>query len=149
MQRRLRTHVTVHDSNFASHTFGPDDEVPRWARKKITNPKAWASDEDEAATAASSEPPADTGVPPQNDGTQGSDAGDDGTPPDTGDAGDGGDEGTSAGAPERPAGNASRENWAAYARHLGVNVTGAMGRDDIRDAVAELDAAGDEGAGDE
>lgn len=34
------THVT--DPEHGTHVFGPDDEVPAWAEKHITNPKAWA-----------------------------------------------------------------------------------------------------------
>ena len=56
MARRLATTVVVrHDG---SHTvFTPDDEVPQWAAKLITNPKAWASeDEVEDNSTDSSEP---------------------------------------------------------------------------------------------
>lgn len=37
--------------------------------------------------------------------------------------------------PDRPRGNASREEWAEYARGRGVEVTGTMGRDEIKAAV--------------
>ena len=42
------------------------------------------------------------------------------------------------GAPERPAGNASTEDWHAYAKAVGVDVDPAAGRDDV---VAAVDAA--------
>lgn len=38
---KLNTHVTVHDENYAPHTFGPADELPDWAARKITNPNVW------------------------------------------------------------------------------------------------------------
>jgi len=49
--------------------------------------------------------------------------------------------------PNRPAGNASREDWATYATDRGVEVTGKMGRDEIKAAVDKLDAqqAGQQG----
>jgi hypothetical protein len=40
---------------------------------------------------------------------------------------------------ERPKGNAGRDAWAEYARAHGVKVTDEMGRNDIRDLVAELE----------
>lgn len=46
MARRLASYVNVTDPETgAAATFGPDDEVPEWAEKVITNPKAWAADE--------------------------------------------------------------------------------------------------------
>lgn len=45
--------VVVKDDNGDDHVFGPDSqEIPAWARKSITNPKAWeggSSDVDEPA----------------------------------------------------------------------------------------------------
>ncbi|WP_280389307.1 Ish1 domain-containing protein [Nocardia wallacei] len=51
---RLRTFVHVHGED-GPHVFGPDDNVPAWAVKAITNPGVWA-EEPEAAT--STEAPA-------------------------------------------------------------------------------------------
>lgn len=39
-----------------SQMFGPDDKVPEWARKVITNPKVWVGD-DEPEEVSSEEPP--------------------------------------------------------------------------------------------
>jgi len=39
---RLATYVHVHDKDGVAHVFGPDDEVPTWAARAITNPAAWA-----------------------------------------------------------------------------------------------------------
>jgi hypothetical protein len=39
-----------------SQQFGPDDEVPDWARKVITNPKVWVG-EDEPESPDEPEPP--------------------------------------------------------------------------------------------
>jgi hypothetical protein len=39
---KLKTYVHVHDKDGISHAFGPDDTVPAWAEKAITNPDVWA-----------------------------------------------------------------------------------------------------------
>ncbi|QWY79638.1 hypothetical protein PP637_gp08 [Arthrobacter phage Persistence] len=39
---KLNTYVHVHDADGISHAFGPDDTVPEWAEKAITNPSVWA-----------------------------------------------------------------------------------------------------------
>lgn len=39
---KLKTYVHVHDADGVSHAFGPDDTVPGWAEKAITNPDVWA-----------------------------------------------------------------------------------------------------------
>ncbi|AYR01511.1 hypothetical protein PP639_gp010 [Arthrobacter phage Seahorse] len=39
---KLNTYVHVHDQDGISHAFGPDDTVPEWAEKAITNPDVWA-----------------------------------------------------------------------------------------------------------
>jgi hypothetical protein len=39
--------------------------------------------------------------------------------------------------PEEPAGNASRDEWAKYADSLGLTLEPGMGRDDIKQAVAD------------
>lgn len=126
MTRKLATYVHVTDENFQRHTFGPDDEVPGWAEKLITNPKAWKSDTD--ADEEAIEAPDGTGQSPegQSDGGDGGDQNVDGV--------------TVVDDPDRPRGNASREEWATYASGRGVDVTGQMGRDDIRAAVEALDA---------
>ena len=51
---KLNTYVHVHDKDGISHAFGPDDTVPAWAEKAITNPDVWAeaptgADESESA----------------------------------------------------------------------------------------------------
>ena len=38
---RLAVFVHVADKNGEVHAFGPDDDVPAWAAKAITNPDAW------------------------------------------------------------------------------------------------------------
>lgn len=46
MARRLASYVNVTDPETgAAATFGPDDELPEWAEKVITNPKAWEAAE--------------------------------------------------------------------------------------------------------
>lgn len=39
---KLNTYVHVHDQDGISHAFGPDDTVPAWAEKAITNQSVWA-----------------------------------------------------------------------------------------------------------
>ena len=39
---KLNTYVHVHDKDGVSHAFGPEDAVPEWAEKAITNPDVWA-----------------------------------------------------------------------------------------------------------
>ncbi|UYL88296.1 hypothetical protein SEA_EVEPICKLES_9 [Arthrobacter phage EvePickles] len=39
---KLNTYVHVHDKDGISHAFGPEDTVPAWAEKAITNPDVWA-----------------------------------------------------------------------------------------------------------
>lgn len=41
MKLRLTASVWVQDDAGQRHLFGPDDEVPAWARAKISNPAAW------------------------------------------------------------------------------------------------------------
>lgn len=96
MARKLNTFVHAVERDDKGNTtnsqvFGPNDTVPGWARKAITNPHVWEGDDED---------------------------------------GDGDDDPS-----ERPAGNASREKWAAYAETQGVTVTEQMKRDDIVAAV--------------
>ncbi|MFV8173792.1 hypothetical protein [Mycolicibacterium peregrinum] len=41
----LARHVSVRDDVGGIYTFGPEDEIPEWAARKITNPSAWESGE--------------------------------------------------------------------------------------------------------
>lgn len=50
----LRRHVCVHDDRGQAHQFGPGDDVPAWARKKITNPRAWVEQPGGGQTARAS-----------------------------------------------------------------------------------------------
>lgn len=40
---RLRTYVHVRDARGVAHLLGPDDQIPEWAARRITNPGAWAT----------------------------------------------------------------------------------------------------------
>jgi len=46
--------------------------------------------------------------------------------------------------PEPPAGNASREEWAAFAKEIGISVDDSVKRDEIRAQVEQLLDAGEE-----
>lgn len=65
---RLATYVHVTDEDGQSHVFGPSDEVPAWAAKRITNKKAWA----EAPETDDGEP--SNGEPPRSGRGSGRDA---------------------------------------------------------------------------
>jgi hypothetical protein len=45
--RKLVTIVHVTDDAGRVHAFGPEDTLPAWARKAITNPKAFGGDEED------------------------------------------------------------------------------------------------------
>gem|GEM_PF-5998759 len=45
---RLNTFVHVHREGGLPVVFGPEDEVPDWAVKAITNPSVWADEPAEA-----------------------------------------------------------------------------------------------------
>ena len=66
---KLNTFVTVHSADGDSITFGPDDELPTWAEKAISNPNVW----DEAPEAQTEETGAD-GEPPRAGAGSGLDA---------------------------------------------------------------------------
>jgi hypothetical protein len=56
--RKLNTYVHAvgegADGETLSQVFGPDDEVPSWAQKAITNPDVWDSPDDAALQLAPS-----------------------------------------------------------------------------------------------
>jgi hypothetical protein len=54
----LRTTVHLIDLNGRTHEFGPGDEIPSWAKKKITNAKAWDGGVPESSSDSSDELPA-------------------------------------------------------------------------------------------
>lgn len=58
----LARHVSVRDDVGGIHTFGPEDEIPDWAARKITNPSAWEDGEAPFPAEPSTSSPA-TGVP--------------------------------------------------------------------------------------
>jgi len=68
--KRLARYVHVTDDKGEQHVFGPDDDVPGWAAKVITNPAAWGDDSYEDAPLA----------PPTPSSTSGDDDGDGGVP---------------------------------------------------------------------
>jgi hypothetical protein len=52
MGRKLARTVIVRDSAGGAVAFGPNDDVPEWAAKQITNPDAWAEQAHADETAA-------------------------------------------------------------------------------------------------
>jgi hypothetical protein len=65
MSKQLTVHVHVLDDNGQAHIFGPGDQVPGWAVKKITNPHVW---EDGPATGSAEQDPGSRaeGPPPMS-----------------------------------------------------------------------------------
>jgi hypothetical protein len=54
VSKKLASTVHVADADGVVQVFGPGDDVPAWAEKAITNPKAWAEDEPEDPKPAAS-----------------------------------------------------------------------------------------------
>lgn len=59
--KKLSTFVHVTDGDGQSHQFGPDDTVPGWAAKRITNPLAWSGED---GTSEPEEGPSEEGTVP-------------------------------------------------------------------------------------
>lgn len=98
----LVSHVALFDEKGFLQQFGPGDEPPAWARKKLTNPKLWDSAPDVE----------------ESDGGQGGEG--------EGNPSGGGDE------PPPLAGPGSgRDPWATYAGSHGVEVGEDDKRDEI------------------
>lgn len=112
--RRLKTHVHITDEHGAPHVFGPDDDVPGWAAKKIRNPHVWADDGGREQQAAATRTGEQTG------GETGEQTGGTDVPPMSG----------------RGSG---REAWAVYAAAHDVDVPEGATREDI---VQALEGAG-------
>lgn len=150
MAKRLAStvHGLVDPRSGAVRSFGPGDDVPMWAAEKITNPAAWADDDARESVLAG---------PDEGDltdaylagreagraekltelceaaGVDGEDALLEALSA-TGEAATG-DSGSGAEPLERPSGNASQEEWAAYAVSQGADPAEVadVSRNDLRD----------------
>lgn len=60
---RLAGTVHVFDADGTAYVFGPDSEVPGWAAKLITNPKAWGEEAAEEETVDTGTPGATPAIP--------------------------------------------------------------------------------------
>ncbi|OUD02565.1 hypothetical protein [Streptomyces swartbergensis] len=60
-EKQLVAYVHVRDVGGRTVAYGPGEDVPAWARKQITNPKAWGEGEAAATSSAEAPPPAGTG----------------------------------------------------------------------------------------
>lgn len=117
MGRRLAENVVLRDPELGVPVvFAAGDTPPGWAQDAITNPDVWADGPGVGATGAADDTPPgdDTG---SDDDTDGSDE-------------------TSS---ERPAQNAAKAVWEAYADSLGLDTDG-MTKADIVAAVDALDS---------
>jgi hypothetical protein len=105
---RLVKHVSLRDDTGNVVSFGPGEDVPEWASKRITNPAVWEGGEAPESVAGG-----DTG------GSDGSAAGGTLEPPPRGGAGGG------------------RDAWAEYASHFTdkVTITEDDKRDEIIDKL--------------
>ncbi|WP_432794485.1 hypothetical protein [Rhodococcus ruber] len=56
MSAQLFTTVYVHDEDGQTHIFGPGDDVPDWARERITNPEVWGGPVSEPPVAVAALP---------------------------------------------------------------------------------------------
>lgn len=115
MSKTLATAVHLTDESGIVHSFLPGATPPKWARKLITNPKAWAAsdepDTDEVDEAPETpETPADAPEQPE-------------TPAEV----------------EIPKKNASTDAWRAYADAKGFETDDDIKRDEI---IAALQADG-------
>jgi hypothetical protein len=52
---KLAYYVHVEDDKGEPHVFGPEDTVPNWAAKKITNDSAWVDGEADSGSGDTSE----------------------------------------------------------------------------------------------
>lgn len=122
----LRTSVQLLDDSGQRHVFLPGDDVPEWARAKITNPKAW-DDYEPPVTNPSPRPVAAGGssVPPEDTTETGSDEPVEQSEPDST---------TPSDTPARSGPGSGRGVWSAYARRHGMDISNEDSRDDIIEA---------------
>lgn len=53
----LMRHVALFDDKGILYQFGPGDDIPSWARKKITNPNVWDGELDDDEGGSDGPPP--------------------------------------------------------------------------------------------
>ncbi|MGG7510904.1 hypothetical protein [Plantibacter sp. YIM 135249] len=116
MAAQLNTYVALLDDEMNSHYFGPGDNIPKWARKRIQNPDVWV-DIDEG-----DEPSEDESVEVEAE-------------PET-EAIDEGDEPALVIPPKAGPGSSAKA-WAEYALALGFETDGDAKASEIREALAE------------
>jgi len=132
---KLITTVHVVDKHGDNHIFSPGDNVPKWAKEKITNRKAWAeeTDEDAAATAAAEKAQADAKA-----AQAAADAAEAGKQAEAAKAAAGG---SKLSIPAKGGPKATAEAWAAYAvqeiaaRGLNIEIPADATRTDIIEAL--------------
>lgn len=135
MSRRLTANVVVDGVTYAGGSVPPPDVA-----KQITNPVAWApepADVDAAPATPVAEPktrrrPSKAPARPAAKNDANSDGASDS-------ADSPGDDSGSEQSPstDPPAGNASTQDWAAFAQTVGVQVPDDAGREDIKAALTE------------
>lgn len=127
MSKTLATAVHLTDDSGVVHSFLPGQTPPKWARKRIDNPKAWAEDgstDDDSSDAADDSTETDGSTEDDSESSDGStDSADD----------------KSGGVLEVPRKNASTDAWRAYADSKGFETDEDITRAEI---IAGLAAAG-------
>jgi hypothetical protein len=124
--RKLAFTVHVPDEGGDQHIFRAGSVPPAWAQDAITNPHAWADDDEDVVEDGDR----DTDPASAGGGDAGASGGASGA-----NAGDG-----AVSQPPRVGKGSGRDEWAAYAVQRGMAVTDQMTRDDIVAAVDNLDA---------
>jgi len=135
MAQRLNTYVVLRENpSVLPVTFGPKDDLPEWALKQVAGKKHLFADADPVGEVTLPAPatakPVSGVVPGQGPLTEPA-ATEQGKPQQVADEDDDEDDG------EPPRKNASRPEWAEWAKAHGVPVTDQMGRDDIVKACEE------------
>lgn len=155
MGRRLAANIVARDPETGVvRTFHAGQAVPEWAAEKITNPDVWVSDDLDVGAVVDTEASPTTAPAPELvdvDEDAGDDQGDDAEALDPGgddadptEPADDVDEDDQSELERPPLGGkgSGRDVWAAYATAQGITVTEEMDRDDIIDAVEDLEDRG-------
>jgi hypothetical protein len=123
MAKILANAVHLTDESGVVHSFLPGQTPPKWARKLITNPKAWVAEEPSDSDDESAEEPENS--------EQAAESQDDSSDDSTEDSSE-----TSTETPDIPKKNASTAVWRAYADKNGFETDDDIKRDEIIAALA-------------
>lgn len=136
--KKLKVLVTVHDEQGVAHLYGPNDTLPAWARKKITNPNVWDGDDAAEAPVPTPEPNPTPEVNGEGPAEEPEDEPADEPDEPEDEPADDVDGVVTDGAPPRAGKGSSLDNWKTWADEQGVQYP-----DDVKkgDLIALVDAA--------